>query len=76
MRDIRLALAIDSILQDYDVERSIIDPEHGQAAAILGRASTKIWTRVQEATEDPVATTTATPDASKSGPEQTDNNAG
>ena len=76
MRDVRLARAIDSILQDYDVERAIVDPEHGQAAAILGRASTKLWTRLNEATEDPVATNTATSDAPKSDPEQTDNNAG
>ena len=35
MRDIRLALAVDSILQDYDVERPVFDTTHEQAATIL-----------------------------------------
>lgn len=75
MRDIRLAQAADTILQDYDVERPIFDTNHEQAVTILRRANNRIRSRIYEAIQDTVAKATATPDASKNDPRQTDNSA-
>ncbi len=76
MRDIRLALAIDTILRDYDVERPTSGTKHEQAVAIVRRSNNEMRKKINEAITDAVGRANATSDAAKGYPEHINIGAG